>query len=192
MTAAADRVDLFTLVHKGIRRSLFDTLLAVGRADPARNEDLAAAQAAVARCFDFLREHAEHEDRHIVPVLVRLAPRFAAALEAEHVELEKAAIAIETLFPRLAAAPAGERPAMGREMFRRLTLLVADQLRHLEREEREGNATLWAYLPDPEIAALSARIQSDIPPARLAEWIELVAPVLTARERQLMATSSGS
>ena len=186
MTPAAERVDLFTLVHKGIRRTLFDTLLALGRADLARDEDVAAARAAVARCFDFLREHAEHEDRHILPVLVRLAPGFAAALEAEHVALEKAAIDIESLFPRLAAAPAAQRPAMGRESFRRMTLLVADQLRHLEREEREGNATLWAYLPDAELAALRARIQSDIPAPRMAEWVELIAPALTSRERELM------
>jgi hypothetical protein len=185
-TRAADRVDSFTLVHKGIRRCLFDTLLIIGRTDFSQDEDLAGARAAVARCFDFLREHAEHEDRHIVPVLARLAPWFAGALAAEHVELEKAAIAIEALFPRVATASAGERPVMGREMFRRMTLLVADQLRHLEREEREGNATLWAYLPDPEILALRAQIQADIPAARMAEWVELIAPVLTARERELL------
>ena len=65
---------------------------------------------------------------------------------------------------------------MGREMFRRLNLLVADQLRHLEREEREGNATLWAYLPDPELAAIRASILASISRRRLAEWFELVAP----------------
>jgi Hemerythrin HHE cation binding domain len=185
-TPAADRVDLFTLVHKGIRRALFDTLLIIGRTDFSRDGDIASAREAVARCFDFLREHAEHEDRHIVPVLARLAPGFAGALEAEHVELEKAAIAIEALFPRVAAASASERPVMGREIFRRMTLLVADQLRHLEREEREGNATLWADKPDPEILALRAQIQADIPAARMAEWVELIAPVLTARERELL------
>ena len=114
----------------------------------------------MARCFDFLREHAEHEDRHIVPVLVRLAPGSPPRWSAEHVELEKAFIAIEALLGRLPGAPAGERPAMGREIFRRLNLLVADQLRHLEREEREGNATLWAYLPDAEIVALRTRLQA--------------------------------
>ena len=159
-TAATDRVDIFTLIHKDIRRTLFDTALLVGRTDFTRDEDIATARAVVARCFEFLREHAEHEDRHIVPVLVRLAPRFAAALEVEHVELEKAFIAVEALLGRLPGAPAGERPAMGREIFRRLNLLVADQLRHLEREEREGNATLWAYLPDAEIVALRTRLQA--------------------------------
>ena len=66
-TPATDRVDIFSLIHKGIRRTLFDTALAVGRTDFTRDEDIASARAAVARCFDFLREHAEHEDRHWAP-----------------------------------------------------------------------------------------------------------------------------
>src|SRR5687767_1320353 len=134
-TAAPDRVDLFSLIHEGLRPRLFDTALLLGRTDFSLADDVARARQAVARCFDLLREHAEHEDRHIVPALIRVAPALARAIGAEHVELEKAAIDIEALFPRLAVAEGAERQRLGRELFRRMNLLVADQLRHLEREE---------------------------------------------------------
>ena len=58
------RPDLITPIHKGLRRALFDTALALARTDFTAEAEVAAAQEAVATCFEYLREHAEHEDRH--------------------------------------------------------------------------------------------------------------------------------
>jgi hypothetical protein len=45
--------------------------------------------------------------------------------------------------------------------------LVAAQLRHMDRQEREVNAVFWAKLEDRDIGALGRRIVVSIPPARL-------------------------
>jgi hypothetical protein len=184
---ASARVDLFTLIHKGVRRLLFETAMEVSRTDFAAADETERAERAVRRCFDFLREHADHEDRVIQPWIARSSPALAATLGAEHVALEKAAIAVESLLPRLAGVAAGERRAMGAELQRRLNLLVADQLRHLDREEREANAVLWAHLPDELLTQVRGQITAQVGQPRLAEWYELLQPVLTGPERAALA-----
>ena len=53
----------------------------------------------------------------------------------------------------------------GTELLRRFQVLVAEQLVHMDLEERQVLAALWAYLPDEELAALSGRITASIPSA---------------------------
>ena len=162
-TAAADRVDIFTLIHKGIRRTLFDTALlrrpdrlrpGRGHRHGRRRRWLAASNS----CGSTLNTRIGTSSPSWCVWRRGSPPRWGPSTSS----WRRRPSPSRRCSRRLAAAPAGERPAMGREMFRRMTLLVADQLRHLEREEREGNATLWAYLPDAEIVALRARLQAEL------------------------------
>ena len=97
-------------------------------------------------------------------------------------ELERAAIAVDSLWPRLAPLGPEERQAMG-----------AMQLRHMDREEREVNAVFWARLADHEIGALSRRIVVNMPPARLLTWQQqILLPAWSAPERAAAAARQTS
>ncbi len=183
----AARPDLLTPIHKGLRRSLFETALVVARTDFGDPTETAVAQAAVAACFEFLREHAEHEDRHTVPLVATLSPELAATLEAAHPHLERLAIGIDSLWPRLAPLDGAARAALGAELLRRFQTFVAEQLLHMDLEERQVLALLWANLSDRELGELGARITATIPPPRLAVWGALLGPALSAPERAAMA-----
>lgn len=183
------RFDIFTPIHKALRRSLFDTALALGRTNFGSTDEVAAAERAVADCLGFMREHAEHEDRHALPEIARLDPGLAAILVNGHPELERGAIAVESLWPRLAALPtaaAEERQTLGGELVRRFHNFVADEVLHMDREERELNALLWARLTDAEIMAISNRITTSIAPERMRTWGELLLPALNGPEREAM------
>lgn len=182
------RLDLFTPIHKGLRRTLFETAIALGRTDFSSPDETAAAETLAGECLTYLREHAEHEDRHVVPEIARLAPELAATMAEEHPALERAAIAVDSLWPRFAPLGPDERLAMGAELARRFQALVAMQLRHMEREEREVNAVFWAGMADGELLALNSRIVGSIPPARLVNFLSRVLmPALSAPERAAVA-----
>lgn len=183
----APRYDMFTPIHKGLRRTMFETAMRLGRTDFASLDDVAATQRQVVQCMTYLREHAEHEDRHVIPRLAAIAPELAADLEAAHPQLEHAALDIECMGQRLATLPAAEREAMGGEMLRRLHGLIAEQLRHMEREERQANAALWGAIDDGAMADISKAIVSTIEPARMDEWKVIFAAALSPRELALMA-----
>jgi hypothetical protein len=186
MPTQTARADILTPIHKAIRRSLFETAMTLGRTDFSVPAEIDAAERAVAVCFDILRDHAEHEDRHVIPELARIATDLAQTLSEEHPELERASIAVESLWPRIAAQTGVERVLLGGELARRFHALVAAQLRHMDREEREVLRALWDRFDDAELGQLSARISADIEPARLAAFGQLMFPALNGTEREVM------
>src|SRR5262245_15327319 len=100
-TTSAPRFDSFTPIHKALRRQMFETAIALARTDFASAEETAEAARSVETCLGYLREHAEHEDRRIMPSVFDLAPALADDLARDHVALERAAIEVDVLFPRL-------------------------------------------------------------------------------------------
>jgi hypothetical protein len=182
----APRLDVLTPIHKALRRSLFETAIALARTDFESADETASAERAVSTCFGYLREHAEHEDRHVIPELARLDAELANALAYAHPELERASIAIDSLWPRLAPLEGAERAAMGAELCRRFQAFVAMQLEHMDKEERNVIPTLQACFTDAELAALSGRIVREIPPPRMAVWGELIGGSLNRPEREAM------
>jgi hypothetical protein len=186
MTTQIPRADILTPIHKAIRRSLFETAMTLGRTDFSVAAEIEAAEHAVTVCLDHLREHAEHEDRHVIPELVRIAPELAQTFSQEHPELERASIAVESLWPRIAAQTGAERVSLGGELTRRFHALVAAAVLHMDREEREELPVLWDHFTDAELGQLSGRIAADIAPARMAEFGQLMFPALNGSEQRAM------
>jgi hypothetical protein len=186
MTTQIPRADILTPIHKAIRRSLFETAMTLGRTDFSEPAEVAAAEQTVTISLDHLREHAEHEDRHVIPELVRIAPELAQTFSQEHPELERASIAVESLWPRINAQTGAERVSLGSELTRRFHALVAAAVLHMDREEREELPVLWEHFSDAELGQLSGRIAADIAPARMAEFGQLMFPALNGAERRAM------
>lgn len=179
------RFDLYTHIHKAIRALLFDTIEVVGRTDFRRADELAGTFATVRRTIRLTREHAEHEDREIHPILHRLAPEVAADLEAGHDRFDGVDMEVEKLLARMEGAntTSDERVSLGRKLHDLLGPLVADHLLHMAMEEARANRLLWAHLNDDELLAIQDRILATIPPHEVSEWLELliVAGNLTER-----------
>lgn len=168
------RFDLYTHVHKAIRALLFDALEAVGRTDFSHTAELPATLATVRRTLRLTREHAEHEDRDVHPLLHALAPELAADLEAGHDRFEGLEHEIEQCLARIEAASAAERVSLGQRVHDMLGGLAAEHLAHMRIEESRANRVLWAHRSDAELAEVQARIVGSIPPAGVAEWLELL------------------
>jgi hypothetical protein len=188
---ARPRRDLLTPIHKGLRRALFETAMVLARTDFGAPDETAAAEKAVAACFLFLREHAEHEDHHTVPEVLRLNRALGEELELAHPRLERMAIEIDSLWPRFPSLTAPARSALGYELARRFQTFVAEQLLHMDQEERQVVPLLQSAFSDEELGAISSRIVANIPPARMQEWGALMGPALSAPERAAMGPKPG-
>ena len=182
-----NRVDPLTPIHKGLRRALFETAMALARTDFGAPGETAAAEQQLAACFGFLREHAEHEDRHTVPEVLARNRSLGETLELAHPRLERMAIEIDSLWPRFAPLAEAGRRALGGELIRRFQTFVAEQLLHMDLEERQVVPLLQASFSDQQLGAMSARIVASIPPPRMQEWGALLGPSLSEPERAAMA-----
>ncbi len=180
------RIDLYGAVHKGIRSALFQAIGEVGRADFANDEHAASALTTTLKTVQFLDDHAEHEDRVVMPEIQRLSPEVYTALEDEHTRTHGLQRELERLVVRTREARGEERLALGRKLHGRLCLLVAEHLKHMDREETEANRVLWAHFTDEQLLGLHGRIVSQIPPPQMAEALSYMLPAMNATERTAM------
>lgn len=178
--------DLYSTVHKGLRSLLYDAATCVGRTDFTSEAEVGAAVRTVRRALDFLDEHAEHEDREILPVLQAKNAWTAEELGADHARLEGLHQEIVALLPRIEGAEGSLRESLGQRLAQRVNRLVAEHIHHMEREERSGNRVLWAHCTDEELQAIHQRIVTTIGAQRLVQWAEFMVPALDRREREHM------
>jgi hypothetical protein len=175
--------DMFTPIHKGLRAMLFATSAEAARADLGDEAQVRALAAAVRRLTGLLTEHAGHEDAHVFPLLAAHAPALARTLGEGHVELERLQDDLDALASRLEVAAPEERPALGEALTGGLNRLTAAHLVHMDLEEREAAAVLLARCSPAELAAIPARINASMPPARGLEVLRLILPAVNPGER---------
>jgi hypothetical protein len=177
------RVDVFGVVHKGLRAALFEAVKVVARTDFSRAEEAERARAEVLAALAFLEEHGRHEDAIVLPELAVLAPALCADLQGEHGRLDGLHREVQRLCARLTGASPVERIALGRRLHDAAVRLLAESLGHMQREEAEATRVLHAHRSDDELRALHGRILASIAPPRVADWMELILAAASGPER---------
>ena len=177
------RVDLFTVIHKGLRALLFDLSRDAARIDLTSTHAVDGLVATIERTLGFLDEHAHVEDTYLAS---SLDPGLAAELAADHRALEVVQLEVQRAADALALAELSARAEQGAHLARVINHLVAVQLVHMNREETELNAVLWAKFSDAELIAIRNRVKSTQTAERQAEWTKIVGPALNPVERRLM------
>jgi len=180
------RVDLASTIHKCVRKLLFEQAMQFARCDFRDETSCREACAALDRSFVMLREHADHEDAVVFPVLFELDPGLGCEAARQHRSLEQHMRGIEHSAVALRLATSAERRHIGKELSQRFNLFIAAQLAHLSFEENECNQALWRSKTDAELLQLQHSIRERIPPARGKVWLELMLVALDPSELSLL------
>jgi Hemerythrin HHE cation binding domain len=177
-----NRPNRYQPIHKALRAALFDATALVARTEFTDPGEATLAARTVATLLDVLDSHARHEEEFVMPVVARHAPALVGALETDHGRLEGLQAELRALLPRTCSEVTAEREAAGQLLGRALTLLVADHLRHMDREETEAMPVLWAHLTEDELDAMDGRIRAAIPAERMPVMMRLMLPAMTTAE----------
>ena len=180
---SVSRRNYFNNVHKAVRAGLFETSLRVARTDFGDPEAAAATARDVVDLMDFLDEHAGHEHDFVFPELVSFAPTLAADLEVEHSKLGELQMKVRALAHRVHRSSSRVRGETGPQLARVLTVLVTEQLRHLDREETEVNVAAWANRTDDELAQIQTRAQAAMPAETRDRFTKKMLPALNVGEQ---------
>jgi hypothetical protein len=187
-TVEGRRVDLYGNIHKGIRAFMGATLDAAGRMDPADPAAVAATLAEVRSLVGFLRGHLHHENQFVHSALEARRPGTSRQTAADHVAHERALERLEGLALALERAEDGARPLAGTQLYRELALVVADNFVHMNVEETDNNAALWAAYADEELAQIQEALMAAVPPAEMALALRWMLPAIAPAERADMLT----
>lgn len=180
--AIQPRTDFYTVVHKALRKRLFETVILAGTTDYADPDDLAKLTKTVAEIVTMLREHADHEDAFLHPIIAEVLPEAARSLNAEHVEHNRALDAVERAFGVVAS---DRTSASGHMAYRTLARFTAHFLAHIE-EEEAGQPRVWELAGEARLAAgMAAFKRSRTLEQTLAGWAHML-PAMNPAERTEM------
>lgn len=161
--------DIFTNVHKGIRRALFEACVALGRADgqPAREE---RARARLAEALRFVAHHGENEDLLLLPLLRERAPEVFARMTAAH----------EALDATRAALTADRPSSTTHALYLEACAFAARYLAHMDEEERVFEPLIRAVLSAEETAGFARGSVQRTAPADQRMMIGWMLPAMTS------------
>jgi hypothetical protein len=182
LQAVPARTDFYTVVHKALRKRLFEAVLLAGTTDYGDPDDRAKLAATVAEVVTILREHAKHEDEFLHPIIAEVLPQVARTLTSEHVEHNRALDEVERTF---AVAVAERTCAAAHLAYRVLARFTAHFLAHVE-EEEAGQSHVWELAGEARLAAgMTAFKRSRTLDQNLAAWADML-PAMNPAERVAM------
>jgi hypothetical protein len=181
--ATLQRFDLYRPIHKALRAFMSDTLVTVGRMDTDDEHDVTVALEQARSLLAILEVHLEHENHFVHAAMEARRPGSTAHTAHDHVEHECSLAALRAMVDRVAQAAGAERAASALELYRRLAVFVGENLEHMNIEESDNIAVLWADYSDEEIMAIERAIVSHVPPAAMATVARWMMTGLNHRER---------
>lgn len=182
LQAAPARTDFYTLVHKGLRKRFFEAVVLAGTTDYANPDDRAKLAATVAEVVTILREHAQHEDEFLHPIITEVQPEVAHTLTLEHEEHNLALDEVDGAFEVAIAERTGAATHLA---YRVLARFTAHFLLHIEKEEA-GQARLWEMAGEARLAAgMTAFKRSRTLEQTLPGWANML-PAMNLAERTAM------
>lgn len=180
----AQRIDLFTNVHKGLRKAMFDLSYLAGRTNYNDSEQLDELKSCFAEVFSFLHEHGQNEDKHMLPLLETKVPGGSQHDMEDHVEIEKKITALTEEMSRLFSVPQGdERSLAGRSFYLSLNRFISEYLLHMEEEETVTTDMFYNNFTDEELSVIVPKIIASTPPDVILMNMKYMIPSMNEDER---------
>jgi hypothetical protein len=177
------RFDMYAFIHKALRAMMTDAVVALGRLDVNEAEDMAQTLARLRALLSACASHLQHEEDFIHPVIEARLPGAARLTTDDHRHHRVQIAALESAVGALEQASLGQRAMLAHALYLALAAFVADNLQHMQIEERDNNAALQAAYTDEELLAIHDRLVASIPPQEMAATLRWMLPNLSAPER---------
>lgn len=178
-----ERLNLYTSVHKGFRMAHCRLLARLGSADWQDTDAVNALISDLKAHLAMSHDHVGHEDTYIHPRLAAVAPGVVEALERDHREVVASLGELHALMDAIGSAAPAERQELGYRLYMAFTRFMADDFRHMEREEAEANPALWQHMTDADLVDIHGALVGSIPPPRFVDWMRLYLPAIDPAER---------
>ena len=182
---APNRYDMYAGIHQGLRAMMTDTLVRVGRTDPADDADVAGMIETVGLLVRLCDNHVHDENTFIHPALEWARPGSSHRIAAEHVEHRRELDDLDAAATAIGLLASGRAAPIAR-LYRHLALFVADNFEHMAYEEAEHNQALWQAYGDAELATIEQAIVSSIEPSLMAQYLHWIVPALAHPQRLAM------
>jgi hypothetical protein len=182
MNCLAPRLDLYRAIHKALRHCMAQSLWRLGRLDPEDEVELHGTLDGIDSMLERLRSHLQIENEVLHTAIESRQPGATLrAGEEHHARLDTLADLGEEV-QALRGAGAGQRSEQAARLYRHLAAFIGDGLLHMQAEECQHNALLWALYDDAELLNLQHELLARIGPAELLSTMRWMAASLSVAE----------
>lgn len=161
------RYNVFNQIHKGLRGMRYNTALRLQQTDFSQPEALDVVNQ-LEQILIYFDEHADNEDRFILPHIRKHNAQLIDELEKDH-DIDHHLT--QTLFDHIREWKAADLPAQQEAISQRIAFafseFIAFNLYHMNKEENVLMYLLWKHYTDEEIRQMEDQILHSIPPQTL-------------------------
>lgn len=179
------RTDLFTDIHKALRKGLFDLSTAAGATDWDDPQAVSALAAEWSQMVELLRSHTEHENDYIFPLLDGTAGA-GVIPDDDHTDLDDL---LDDLDDQFSIVRSESDPAAALTWYRNLNRYLALTLDHLHLEETTVLPALWSACADAELERCRTTFLAATPPGVLATTVALFRAALPTATLEAMGVA---
>jgi hypothetical protein len=183
------RYNIYTHIHKGLRASLCQNLVELGRLDDTDTEAVTQQLAACDHLLRFCLSHLQHED-HFIHVLLNEQLRIPMQIgkaplqtELDHHQHEREIKKLQTEIVLIKQLPALRRRQALLEFYSDFAIFVADNFTHMHLEETYNAELLWEYFSDAQIHNIHQRLVASLSPDESLQSLLMLLPNITHTER---------
>ena len=179
----SQNIDLYTGAHKGQRNYLYKLSSLAGKLDVSDHESLKEYIFQLKLLRDEFALHAELEEKHIHPIILKRMPGVVAMLEEDHANQKAFFSELVSSLDNLNVVPEYEKHSgIFLEFFRAFNRFIAMYLQHINFEEMEVQPTLWRVCSQEELASIMSSIIAYQKPEDLNYNLEMMFSSMTADE----------
>lgn len=180
---AADRFDLYTGIHKALRRFMCDTLTCIAALDAGDDAEVAAGMAQLRELVDFCESHLQHENEFVHRAMEARRPGSSNDAAADHGHHAHAFTRLRLLAEATEQNRGAARAIVLAQLQRYLGVFVGENFIHMNMEETEHHAVLWATHTDAELDALHQALLASLTPREMASSLRWMIPAFSPSER---------
>ncbi len=176
------RYNIYTLIHKGLRASLSQNLVDLGKLDDTDTEAVAHQLDITRNLLNFCRGHLEHENSFIHPVIQSLDTSHLQTID-DHHEHERMIDDLQHKIALIKNLHSVDRTKALESFYGSFSLFVAENFTHMHIEETHNAELLWTYFNDEDIHAIEQKLVSSLSPDENLLGLLMILPNITHFER---------
>lgn len=177
------RVDIYTKVHKGLRRALFELSYAAGRTDHQSDEEVISLAKLFNEVTHFLEQHGRNEDLYQLPMLEEKMPGSTKHDDEEHKKNEVNLSRLKQSFNNLVSSTPKERALKGEVFYHLLNEFISGYLIHMQQEELQTARLFYENCSDAELKSAFTQIIQNTSPQDMMLMLKYMIPSINRIER---------
>ena len=176
------RFNIYTLIHKGLRASMCQNLVDLGKLDDTDPIAVARQLETTGNLLQFCRSHLAHENEFIHSILQKVGDTPRQTIE-DHHEHEIAIAGLHDKISHILRLHGQERTQALQEFYGVFSLFVAENFSHMRIEETVNSELLWKHFSDEQIQAIEQGIIESLSPEENLLCLIMILPNITHSER---------